>query len=196
MHTCTDCNHRPLTDPSAATSPPQPCFIHATHANLPAHSSLPPARLRHLLPASNCRTCREVVDPAASYYGHLLSSGSMHDLANSTVTVVAGVVPTAAQAQQLASRAAASAHASSMVDPAAAAAEASSYGGAASVLEVCLGWGLRRLVGAEGSLCGLKSVRCTHLCCTQACFAPTQHPKILVMHPPLYASCHSSGVVC
>ncbi|KAI7835972.1 hypothetical protein COHA_010140 [Chlorella ohadii] len=89
-----------------------------------------------LLPAGMLvgRTCREVVDPAASYYGHL-SSGSMHDLANSTVTVVAGVVPTAVQAAQLASRAAAPAHASSMVDPAAAAAEASSYGGAASVLE-------------------------------------------------------------
>ncbi len=77
------------------------------------------------------------MDPAASYYGHL-SSGSMHDLANSTVTVVAGVVPTAVQAAQLASRAAAPAHASSLVDPAAAAAEASSYGGAASVLEVGL----------------------------------------------------------
>ncbi|PRW44486.1 small GTP-binding isoform B [Chlorella sorokiniana] len=92
------------------------------------------ARSLTVIPGAR-RTCREVVDPAASYYGHLLSSGSMHDLANSTVTVVAGVVPTAAQAQQLASRAAASAHASSMVDPAAAAAEASSYGGAASVLE-------------------------------------------------------------
>ncbi|KAI7835971.1 hypothetical protein COHA_010140 [Chlorella ohadii] len=91
------------------------------------------ARSLTVIPGAR-RTCREVVDPAASYYGHL-SSGSMHDLANSTVTVVAGVVPTAVQAAQLASRAAAPAHASSMVDPAAAAAEASSYGGAASVLE-------------------------------------------------------------
>ena len=76
----------------------------------------------------------------------------MHDLANSTVTVVAGVVPTAAQAAQLASRAAAPAHASSMVDPAGAAAQASSYGGTASVLEVCLGLDreLRRTHAADG----------------------------------------------
>lgn len=76
----------------------------------------------------------------------------MHDLANSTVTVVAGVVPTAAQAAQLASRAAAPAHASSMVDPAAAAAEASSYGGAATILEVRLSF--------EGGSCAAGGAPC------------------------------------
>ena len=56
-----------------------------------------------------------MVDAAASYYGHMLSSGSMHDLANSTVTVVAGVVPSGGAAAP--PPRAPPAAASSMVDP-------------------------------------------------------------------------------
>jgi hypothetical protein len=54
------------------------------------------------------------VDPAASYYGHI-NAGALHDLANSTVTVVAGAVAVAAATGARA--ATTSAHASSMVDP-------------------------------------------------------------------------------
>ncbi|EFN55388.1 hypothetical protein CHLNCDRAFT_134476 [Chlorella variabilis] len=57
------------------------------------------------------------VDPASSYYGHI-NAGAMHDLANSTVTVVAGAVPVPAAAAGRATTSI-SAHASSMVDPAA-----------------------------------------------------------------------------
>ncbi|KAL4428434.1 hypothetical protein ABPG75_002523 [Micractinium tetrahymenae] len=69
------------------------------------------------LPGSRSRRAgRSIVDPAASYYGHM-SAGAMHDIANSTVTVVAGAVPAPSVAQPL--RTTVSAHASSMVDPAA-----------------------------------------------------------------------------
>ena len=59
-----------------------------------------------------CRPSR-IRDTAASYYGHM-SVGAMHDIANSTVTVVAGSVP--APAAPAAPRTTVSAHASSMVD--------------------------------------------------------------------------------
>lgn len=100
------------------------------------------------------RNSREVVDPAASYYGHMtmLSSGSMHDLANSTVTVVAGVVPSTGGAAA-ASRAAPAAHASSMVDPGAAAPVAGTFGERWGTPEVR--W-LAGCVAFKGALFGMR----------------------------------------